>query len=66
MPKLPLPFNLPLKVRGIQGVISIIFITPHFPSYPSTSLRTSLKRGDSNRGIFGKLMKSGYSGGKTV
>jgi len=31
MPKLPLPLNLPLKVRGIKGVISIIFITPLAP-----------------------------------
>jgi len=31
MPKLPLPPNLPLKVRGIKGVISIISITPLAP-----------------------------------
>jgi len=28
MPKLSLPINVPLKLRGMQGVISIIFITP--------------------------------------
>jgi hypothetical protein len=42
MPKLLLPFNLHLKLRGIKGVISVILITPLFPSY--------LKRG-----IFGKI-----------
>jgi len=31
MSKLPLPSNLPLRVRGIKGVISIIFITPLTP-----------------------------------
>jgi hypothetical protein len=31
MPKLPPLVNLPLKVRGIKGVISIIFITPLAP-----------------------------------
>jgi hypothetical protein len=33
MPKRPLPLNLPLKIRGTKGVISIIFITPLAPSY---------------------------------
>jgi len=62
MRKLPLPFNLPLRVRGRKGVILHNSPCPSylkrgklalFPSYPfdklragpSTSLRTSLKRG---------------------
>jgi hypothetical protein len=31
MPKLPLHFDIPLKVRGIKGVMSTIFITPLAP-----------------------------------
>jgi hypothetical protein len=46
MPKLPLPLNLPLKVRGIKGVICIIFITPppakEFP--PAKPWRAGVRR----------------------
>jgi hypothetical protein len=54
MPKLPLSLNIPLRVRGIKGVISIIiFITPLAPL---------ILRGE----FLEKLMKSGCSGGKTI
>jgi hypothetical protein len=53
MPKLPLPFNLPLRVRGRKGVTCIIFITP----LPPLNLK---------RGILGKLMEAKCSSGKTV
>jgi hypothetical protein len=62
MPKLPLSLNLPLRVRGIKGVISIIFITPP-PAKPwQAGLAPLILRGE----FLEKLMKSGCSGGKTV
>jgi len=46
MPKLPLPLNLPLKVRGIKGVISIIPHNSPCPSYLKRGIRENfLKRG---------------------
>jgi len=71
VPKLPTPVNIPLKVRGIKGVISIIFITPPpakefvrraglSPSY----LKRGILRNFLKRGIFGKIDESGCSGDK--
>jgi len=62
MPKLPPPLNLPLKVRGIKGVMSI---TPHNSPYPSY-LKRGIRENFLKRGNLEKLMKSGCSGGKTV
>jgi len=53
MPKLPLPLNIPLKVRGMKGVISIISITPLAPL---------ILRGE----FLGKLMNHGAQVGKPV
>jgi hypothetical protein len=64
MPKLLLLFNLPLKVRGIKGVISIILITP--PPAKEFVRRAGLAPLILRGGILEKLMKSRCLGGKTV
>jgi len=51
MLELLLPFNLPLRVRGIKGVTCIIFITPLPPSY----LKRGILGNFLKRGIFGKI-----------
>jgi len=64
MPKQLLPFNLPLKVRGIKEVISIISITP--PPAKEFVRRAGLAPSYLKRGFWRNLVKSKWPSGKTV